>query len=202
MNDGTTKRETAIHEAGHTVVSVALGWYPIEVTLLEGAHDWGGRLNVESGPGGVRVNRYDPKEDRFYRRDDATLAKMHARRRDRDEATITAAGVEAEMLFLPDALCPRGSTGDYYRIQDLAARHCRSEDARREYEDRAHRRAEKLLRVPKHWRAVLTLAEALMERETIPADDATAIIRAATGARPRNEQRIGAFALELEEVSA
>jgi hypothetical protein len=177
-----TRRQTAVHEAGHAVASIELGWGVTSVRVRE-SEKVPGAWSGECVPGGthtaVRAYRYIAVEDRFVRRTEKELRRSHSIRHDSILATICAAGYAAERHYFGEDHYSLGHLQDDRDIQEIAQRRRRTEQAQFDYECAAYDRAEKLFTMTRCQRALVALADALMEREEIPGEEAEEIIRSA-----------------------
>ena len=163
-SDVNRLKSTAYHEAGHAVAALSKNIPITEVTIVEKDDSWGDCLHT-----GVMG---------FYHQD------MRQRKQiARDCIIVSYAGLQAEMLFNPDADKNKSQEDDsnaFYLSRQwcVLPRSCRcvGDDAHWNYLHRLQREAHRL--VKRHWIAIVAVAEALLGHKTLTGDEVSKIYQA------------------------
>lgn len=160
-------RNTAYHEAGHVVVSVALG-FPIDKVTIKRHRDplWGVFLGETARPG--------------LRTLEGAAEPREFRRMVRDSIISTYAGFEAELICDPGAN-PKHAKHDWDEAWSAPSHYSVFPRGCRQVGDEVYeafllrqRQTARLL-ARKHWRAIEAVAEALLRRGTLSGEEVQAI---------------------------
>ncbi len=170
---------TALHEAGHAVVSVVVGWKVEVATILpeELGHGFlnNGHVQHSSPP----TPAYVEQADGSFR--SVTEEEVH-RSLARADAAIALAGIAAEEVHLGGS--PLHQNGEYLVIGDvdlLIKAHGLAVESAATSETlwRGHQRALRILRTRANHAATLALAEALLAQPRMEGVQVRRVIRAA-----------------------
>jgi len=142
----TQRYRIAIHEAGHTVAHVALG-YPL--------HDIAARLTND---GGESRSLFDPEEEENFS----------------DTATSLVAGMIAERLICGDMSDFGHYTGDLNAVSDICCRVSASEAKRKAFFDACIQKAKNILK--KNKAALVAIADVLIDKGFISSGQVIGII--------------------------
>jgi ATP-dependent Zn protease len=161
---------TAVHEAGHAVVSVVLGFECQSVTIVPDYDDESAGAVVRDGDQYAALERWEER-GRSYRNEDVALRAM---------AIIWAAGAAAEIELLGS--CEGGDGDDRYNITNVASsvlgEYAGPEDDARwdRWYAMIDRQARHLVR--RHRDKIEKLAHELMSRQTMSGQEIDAFLRA------------------------
>jgi len=137
---------TAYHEAGHAVMAVSLGRTIQKATIVAAAMQ----------TGGVRLGAVEMQQGRAK----ATSDRLE------DDVLILFSGMVAEAHFT-GAYCPRGATSDLRAIGKLLGTRANSERQLEKLHRRLLDKTEHILGDEVHQKAIKSVAEQLLEHQTI-----------------------------------
>ena len=154
-------KSTAYHEAGHAVAAISKEIPVTEVSIVEKEDCWGDCLHA-----GVMG---------FHCRD-----KRQQKQIARDCIIVSYAGLQAEMLFNPDADKSQSEEDDsnaFFQSRQwcVLPKSCRcvGDDAHWNYLHRLQREAHRL--VKHQWPVIVAVAEALLHHKTLTGDEVSTI---------------------------
>jgi hypothetical protein len=153
----------AYHEAGHAVMSLAMRWKLLSITVVPHQNTLGSCRNKP--PPSI----FQPDGNSDWQ----TLARVER------EIMIFLGGVAAEQILRGLADWKISADADMERAFDLAVYVCGDEKEISAFLQWLHRRTLNLLGLDHHWRAVEGIAEALIEHKTVSGRRARQLFQAA-----------------------